>query len=60
MARLPRIAVIGSANTDLTTFSDTFPRAGETIFGNSFDLGFGVSVCWPSGVEAQAPACGSR
>lgn len=41
MARLPRIAVIGSANTDLTTFSDTFPRAGETIFGNSFDLGFG-------------------
>ena len=41
MARLPRIAVIGSANTDLTTFSDTFPRPGETIFGNSFDLGFG-------------------
>jgi len=41
MARLPRIAVIGSANTDLTTFADTFPRAGETIFGNSFDLGFG-------------------
>jgi len=41
MARSPRIAVIGSANTDLTTFADTFPRAGETIFGNSFDLGFG-------------------
>jgi ribokinase len=41
MARSPRIAVIGSANTDLTTFSDAFPRPGETIFGKSFDLGFG-------------------
>lgn len=41
MAGSPRIAVIGSANTDLTTFSDTFPRPGETIFGKSFDLGFG-------------------
>jgi ribokinase len=41
MARSPRIAVVGSANTDLTTFSDTFPRAGETIFGKSFDIGFG-------------------
>src|SRR6201998_2106458 len=41
MARSPRIAVIGSANTDLTTFSDAFPRPGETIFGTSFDLGFG-------------------
>lgn len=41
MPRSPRIAVIGSANTDLTTFSDTFPRPGETIFGKSFDLGFG-------------------
>jgi ribokinase len=25
----------------LTTFSDTFPRPGETVFGKSFDLGFG-------------------
>jgi len=41
MARLPRVAVIGSANTDLTTFGDAFPRPGETIFGRSFDLGFG-------------------
>lgn len=41
MAESPRIAVIGSANTDLTTFSDAFPRPGETIFGKSFDLGFG-------------------
>ena len=41
MSRPTRIAVVGSANTDLTTFSDTFPRPGETIFGKSFDLGFG-------------------
>ncbi|MEP6643015.1 MAG: ribokinase [Acidobacteriaceae bacterium] len=41
MAKRPRIAVIGSANVDLTTFSDRFPKAGETIFGNKFDLGFG-------------------
>jgi ribokinase len=41
MPGLPRVAIIGSANTDLTTFSDTFPRPGETIFGKSFDLGFG-------------------
>jgi ribokinase len=41
MSRSPRIAVVGSANTDLTTFSDSFPRPGETIFGKSFDLGFG-------------------
>jgi ribokinase len=25
----------------LTTFGDAFPRPGETIFGKSFDLGFG-------------------
>src|SRR5579863_5028001 len=37
----PRIAVVGSAVTDLTTFTDVFPRPGETLFGKSFDLGFG-------------------
>jgi ribokinase len=41
MASTPRIAVVGSANTDLITFADTFPRPGETLFGNGFDLGFG-------------------
>jgi ribokinase len=41
MPKSPRIAVVGSANTDLTTFSDVFPRPGETLFGKSFDLGFG-------------------
>jgi ribokinase len=41
MPRRPRIAVVGSANIDLTTFTDQFPRPGETIFGQKFDLGFG-------------------
>jgi len=40
MAR-PRVAVVGSANTDLITFTDILPRAGETLFGRRFDLGFG-------------------
>jgi len=41
MAKSPRIAVIGSANIDLTTFTSRFPKPGETIFGDKFDLGFG-------------------
>ena len=41
MAKRPRIAVVGSANVDLTTFNDRFPKPGETIFGQKFDLGFG-------------------
>ncbi|HLZ98057.1 MAG TPA: ribokinase [Steroidobacteraceae bacterium] len=41
MAGTPRIAVVGSANTDLTTFTDVFPGPGETVFGKGFDLGFG-------------------
>ena len=41
MATRPRIAVIGSANIDLTTFTNQFPKPGETIFGQKFDLGFG-------------------
>src|SRR5258707_1570866 len=41
MDRRPRIAVVGSANIDLTTFTAQFPKPGETIFGQKFDLGFG-------------------
>jgi ribokinase len=41
MNRTPRIVVVGSANVDLTTFTDRFPRAGETIFAREFHLGFG-------------------
>lgn len=41
MTRQPRIAVVGSANVDLTTFVDRLPDPGETLFGRDFDLGFG-------------------
>ena len=41
MAKRSFIAVVGSANVDLTTFNDVFPQPGETIFGRKFDLGFG-------------------
>src|SRR5437016_4911383 len=41
MVKRPRIAVVGSANIDLTTFTDQFPKPGETIFGQKFDLGWG-------------------
>lgn len=41
MSKPPRIAVVGSANIDLTTFTEQFPKPGETIFGQKFDLGFG-------------------
>ncbi len=41
MSKESFIAVVGSANVDLTTFNDAFPRPGETIFGKKFDLGFG-------------------
>jgi ribokinase len=41
MAKRPRIAVVGSANIDLTTFTGSFPKPGETIFDDSFELGFG-------------------
>src|SRR5581483_2603770 len=41
MAKRPRIAVVGSANIDLTTFAERFPKPGETIFGQDFNLGFG-------------------
>lgn len=38
---IPRIVVVGSANVDLTTFTDQFPEPGQTIFGTGFDLGWG-------------------
>ncbi len=38
---VPRIVVVGSLNVDLTTIIDRLPRAGETIFGREFHLGFG-------------------
>jgi ribokinase len=41
MPTRPRIVVVGSANVDLTTFTARFPKPGETVFGQKFDLGFG-------------------
>jgi len=41
MAKQSKVAVVGSANVDLITFNETFPRPGETIFGKKFDMGFG-------------------
>ena len=37
----PRIAIVGSCVVDLTTFTDEFPRAGESLFGKHFDMGYG-------------------
>jgi ribokinase len=37
----PRIVVVGSANVDLVTFADRFPRPGETIFGTQVHVGWG-------------------
>ena len=42
MTSASRIAVIGSANTDLVTFVGPIPRTGETLYiGQNFHLGFG-------------------
>jgi ribokinase len=57
MAIRPRIAVVGSANVDLTTFADHFPKAGETIFGRKFDLGFGGKG---ANQAAAARLCGAE
>src|SRR3989440_10489147 len=57
MAERPLIAVVGSANVDLTTFNDVFPRPGETIFGKKFDLGFGGKG---ANQAAAARLCGAN
>jgi ribokinase len=41
MGRAPRIAVVGSANVDVTAFAAALPRPGETVFGDHADVGFG-------------------
>lgn len=41
MTRRPRIVVVGSVNTDLQFLCRTLPRAGETVFGSEFGIGFG-------------------
>src|SRR5579883_1849678 len=53
----PHIAVVGSANVDLTTFTDAFQRPGETIFGREFHLGFGGKG---ANQAVAASLCGAR
>jgi ribokinase len=53
----PHIVVVGSANVDLTTFTDSFPRPGETIFGRDFHLGFGGKG---ANQAVAARLCGAR
>jgi ribokinase len=53
----PHIAVVGSANVDLTTFTDRMPRPGETIFGREFNLGFGGKG---ANQAVAARLCGAR
>jgi len=53
----PHIVVVGSANVDLTTFTDRFPRPGETIFGREFHLGFGGKG---ANQAVAARLCGAR
>jgi ribokinase len=48
---------VGSANVDLTTFTNGFPRPGETIFGKKFDLGFGGKG---ANQAVAAKLCGAR
>jgi len=57
MDRQPHIVVVGSANIDLTTFTDQFPRPGETIFGDRFQLGFGGKG---ANQAVAARLCGAR
>src|SRR2546421_4619424 len=57
MAKSSFIVVVGSANVDLTTFNDVFPRPGETIFGKKFDLGFGGKG---ANQAAAARLCGAH
>ncbi|MDH3402090.1 MAG: ribokinase [Acidobacteriota bacterium] len=57
MTKTSHIVVVGSANVDLTTFNDRFPRAGETIFGQRFDLGFGGKG---ANQAVAAKLCGAR
>ena len=53
----PRIAVVGSANIDLVTFTDKFPKPGQTIFGDRFDLGFGGKG---ANQAVEARLCGAQ
>jgi ribokinase len=57
MSSQPHIVVVGSANIDLTTFTERMPRPGETIFGREFHLGFGGKG---ANQAVAARLCGAR
>jgi len=49
--RKNRVLVVGSANMDLVVFTESFPKPGETVFGNKFNM-------FPGGKGAnQAVSC---
>ena len=37
----PKICIVGSANIDQIAYVDKTPSDGETVFGNSYQMGFG-------------------
>ena len=37
----PTICVVGSSNIDQIAYTDRVPKSGETLIGNSFEMGFG-------------------
>lgn len=57
MSSKPRIVVVGSANIDLQFMSETLPRAGETILGTGFGMGFGGKG---ANQAAAASLCGAQ
>ena len=36
-----KICIVGSANIDQISYVDTIPSDGETVFGDSYQMGFG-------------------
>jgi ribokinase len=47
------VLVVGSSNLDLVVSTQRFPRTGETIFGNKFEM-------FPGGKGANQAVCASR
>jgi ribokinase len=51
------VAIVGSLNTDLVTYLQVTPSAGETVFGDSFKTGFGGKG---SNQAVMARMCGAE
>jgi len=47
------VLIVGSANMDLVVFADRFPKPGETILGNQFEM-------IPGGKGANQAVCSAR